>query len=108
MGYSNYLYKGIRVVLIFLVVLLWAFSIHFFVENYIEIFIKKESGRSEEEWGLSMIECYYEVTLMLLLVNHGRQETFEVLEYVNSIFFLCFGVAIQLFVYGKVVFLGLN
>lgn len=105
MGYSSYLYKGIKVVLIFLVVVFWAFSIHFFLKNYVEVFVNNKPGSREEDMGTKMFRCYFEATLMLLLVSYGEYNIREVLEYVNAIFFLCFGFALQLFVYGELNFI---
>lgn len=100
MGYSSYLFKGIKVVLIFFVVTFWAFSINFFVEFYVRMFLASVDGI---DWGGNKIfESYYDATLMLLLVGYGKHDITQELEYANTIFFLCFGFALQLFVYGKV------
>ncbi|KAJ8923213.1 hypothetical protein NQ315_001768 [Exocentrus adspersus] len=95
MGYSSYLFKGIRVVLIFIVLSLWAFSINFIVEN----FLQQGSNIDVER---KIFECFYDATLMLLLVSYGKRNITDALEYANAIMFLCFGFALQLFVYAQI------
>lgn len=98
MGYSSYLFKGIKVILIFFVVTFWAFSINFFVESYVQIYL---SSNKQTDWKHRIFESYHDATLMLLLVGFGKYDIKEWLEYANAIFFLCFGFALQLFVYGE-------
>ncbi|XP_018568445.1 potassium/sodium hyperpolarization-activated cyclic nucleotide-gated channel 1-like [Anoplophora glabripennis] len=93
MGYSSYLFKGIKVVLIFFVVTFWAFSINFFVEYFVEVFL---SGDETINLGNRIFRSYYEATLMLLLVGYGKHDIKEWPEYLNAIFFLCFGFGLQL------------
>lgn len=98
MGYSNYLFKGIRVIYIFIVVMLWAFSVNFFVTNYILIYVKNRTELAEES---EIYRTFYESTSMVLLISFQKYEVSDIMEYADAVFFLILGFFLQMFLYGR-------
>ncbi|KAJ8956731.1 hypothetical protein NQ318_014087 [Aromia moschata] len=98
MGYSSYLFKGIRVVLIFIVVTFWSFSITFIIENH----TNKMWGQDVPNTNLTYIcESYFNATMMLLVVSYGSSINTQN-QYISTIFFLCFGFGLQMFLYTQI------
>ncbi|XP_018568443.1 potassium/sodium hyperpolarization-activated cyclic nucleotide-gated channel 2-like [Anoplophora glabripennis] len=98
MGYTSYLFKGVRVILVFLVVMFWAFAINFFVENFLTQY--HVSIHTPEK---DIFEIFFDATTTLMIVSILRDNMTHILEYINTLIFICFGFGLQLFVYAQII-----